>query len=326
MIGRSGVIAGLLLLVLGISVVLVVGQSAGTAQVHMVVTVEPLKAEDRTVPPLNRENVRVRQGKNTLTVNEWIPGRGEQAAMQLFILIDDTNDTSLGSNLDELRTFIEAQPATTVVGLGYMRNTSVNILQNFTTDHAAVAKSVRLPLGSTGASDSAYLSLIALIKGWPQGNVRRQVLMITDGIDRLRGYGSETMRGGFGMPYISGDVDSASREAQRAGVIVHCLYTRGIGRATRNYWEVNNGQNGISKLSDETGGESFMLGVQNAVSFQPYLDRLQSIIDSQYYLVFEARPGKKSDLQRVKIDTEVPGVEIVAADNVWVPANRTGKK
>jgi hypothetical protein len=304
----------------------VVGQSAGTAQVHMVVTVEPLKAEDRTVPPLNRENVRVRQGKNTLTVNEWIPGRGEQAAMQLFILIDDTNDTSLGSNLDELRTFIEAQPATTVVGLGYMRNTSVNILQNFTTDHAAVAKSVRLPLGSTGASDSAYLSLIALIKGWPQGNVRRQVLMITDGIDRLRGYGSETMRGGFGMPYISGDVDSASREAQRAGVIVHCLYTRGIGRATRNYWEVNNGQNSISKLSDETGGESFMLGMQNAVSFRPYLDQLQSIIDNQYYLVFEARPGKKSDLQRVKIDTEVPGVEIVAADNVWVPANRTGKK
>jgi hypothetical protein len=89
---------------------------------------------------------------------------------------------------------------------------------------------------------------------------------------------------------------------------------------------VNNGQNSISKLSDETGGESFMLGVQNAVSFRPYLDQLQSIIDNQYHLVFEARPGKKSDLQRVKIDTEVPGVEIIAADNVWVPANRTGKK
>jgi len=69
-----------------------------------------------------------------------------------------------------------------------------------------------------------------------------------------------------------------------------------------------------------------MLGVQNAVSFQPYLDRLQRIIDNQYYLVFEARPGKKSELQRVKIDTEVPGAEIVSADNVWVPANRTGKK
>jgi len=163
-------------------------------------------------------------------------------------------------------------------------------------------------------------------------NVRRQVLMITDGIDRLRGFGSETMRPGFGrnqmpgIPYISVDVDSASREAQRAGVIVHSIYTQGVGHAGRSYFEVTNGQNSISKLADETGGESFMLGTQNAVSFQPYLDRLQSIIDNQYYLVFEVRPGKKSDLQRIKIDTEVPGAEIVSADNVWVPAVPTTSK
>jgi hypothetical protein len=332
MVRRNRVIAGLLLSASGIPVVLVVGQSAGTTQVHMVVTVEPLKDEDRTVPALSRENVRVRQGKNALTVNEWIPGRGEQAAMQLFILIDETSDTSLGSHLDELRSFIQAQPATTAVGLGYMRNTSVNILQNLSTDHAAVAKAVRLPLGGTGASDSPYLSLIGLVKGWPVTNVRRQVLMITDGIDRLRGFGSETMRLGFGrnqmpgIPYISVDVDSASREAQRSGVIVHSIYTRGVGHAGRSYFEVTNGQNSISKLADETGGESFMLGTQNAVSFQPYLDRLQSIIDNQYYLVFEARPGKKSDLQRVKIDAEVPGAEIVSADNVWVPVIPTTSK
>jgi hypothetical protein len=47
---------------------------------------------------------------------------------------------------------------------------------------------------------------------------------------------------------------------------------------------------------------------------------IQSILDNQYYLVFQAVPGRRADLQRVKLSTETPGVEIVSADNVWVPA------
>ena len=35
--------------------------------------------------------------------------------------------------------------------------------------------------------DSPYLSLFSLLKGWPQQNARREVLMVTDGIDRLSG-------------------------------------------------------------------------------------------------------------------------------------------
>lgn len=298
-----------------------------TVQVHMVATVEPLKDSD-AVSSLSRDDVQVRQGKRSLPVTGWIPSRGEQAALQLFILIDETSDTSLGSQLSDLREFIQAQPPTTWLALGYMRNTSVNILQNFTTDRDQVAKVLRLPLGSTGASDSPYLSLIGLMKGWPESKVRREVLMITDGIDRLRGTngGMPSSRPGaraethMVMPYMSPDVDRASRDAQRYGVIVHSIYTRGVGHVSRNYYEISNGQNGIAKLADETGGESFFLGAQNAVSFKPYLDKLQNILDNQYFLVFQATPGKKAGLQRVKITTEAPKVEIVSADSVWVPA------
>jgi hypothetical protein len=300
-------------------------------EVHLVVTVEPLQGADKTVALLKKEDVKVQQRKDVLPVTQWIPARGQQAALQLFILIDETSDTSLGLQLDDLRAFINAQPPTTWIGLGYMRNTNVNIIQNFTTDHAAVAKSLRLPLGGLGASDSPYLSLISLIKGWPENKVRREVLMVTDGIDRLRGnpYGSGVLPGARGypglggmsaMPYISPDVDSASTAAQRYGVLIHSIYTVGVGHLGRNFFVANNGQNGLAKLSDETGGESFFLGVQNAVSFKPYLDRLQRILDNQYYLVFVARPDKKDGLQRVKLSTEVPRLEIDSADNVWVPA------
>ena len=122
------------------------------------------------------------------------------------------------------------------------------------------------------------------------------------------------------MPYISPDVDSASTAAQRYGVIIHSIYTVGVGHAGRNFFVATNGQNGLAKLADETGGESFFLGVQNAISFKPFLDRLQRILDNQYYLVFVAKPDNKDGLQRVKISTEVPKVEIASADNVWVPA------
>lgn len=316
---------------------LVTAQGTAAIPVHMVVTAESVK--DATAPQqIDKSNVTVKQGKNKLEVTDWIPAQGDQAALQLYILIDDTCDSQLGSHLDELRSFINAQPPTTLIGVGYMRNAVVTVAQDFTADHAAAAKAIRLPLSSLGASDSPYLSLISLVNRWPAVKVRREVIMVTDGINRIRGTESGMPAGPTRsqvgrpnlappvatvsptMPYISPDVDSASRAVQRAGVIVHTIYAPGVGRAGHNYFELTNGQNQISKLSEETGGESFFLGTQQPVSFQPYLDRIQTVLNSQYFLVFGARPGKKAGLQRVGLSTEVPNVELVSADNVWVPA------
>jgi hypothetical protein len=307
-------------------------------QVHMVIADQALR-DDREVPALKPNNVQVKQGKNVLNVNQLIPARGDNAALQLFILIDDTCDQSIGNNLNDIRDFVNAQPATTAVGIAYMSNANIQIVQNFTADHALAAKAIRLPRGTLSAMDSPYLSLISLVKGWPEQKVRREVLMVTDGIDRLRGERPSSSQltppyptrsrgvpvggpigGSPGMPTISVDADSASMTSQRYGVIVHSIYATGVGRAGRNAWEAQMGQSGIAKIADETGGEYFSLGTQNLVSFKPYLNRLQRIFDKQYYLVFEASPKKKAGLQRVKISTEEPGVEIAAADNVWVPA------
>ncbi|HEY4009923.1 MAG TPA: hypothetical protein VGM11_07210, partial [Acidobacteriaceae bacterium] len=94
----------------------------------------------------------------------------------------------------------------------------------------------------------------------------------------------------------------------------------------RNSWEAQIGQGGIGKIADETGGEYFALGFQNPVSFKPYLDRLQTIFNNQYFLVFEAFPKKKGGLQRVKISSNATTSEIAAADNVWVPAKGEAAK
>ena len=55
-----------------------------TVPVHLVVTVEPLREADNTVDPLNREDVKVQQGKNRLQVTDRVPARGEQAAPTVY--------------------------------------------------------------------------------------------------------------------------------------------------------------------------------------------------------------------------------------------------
>ena len=291
-------------------------------QVHMVIAAEGL-SDDSELATLKPNNIQVKQGKNALKVNQLIPARGDNAALQLFILIDDTCDHNIGNNLNDIRDFVNALPATTVVGVGYMSNATTQIVQNFTADHAAAAKAIRLPRGSLSAMDSPYLSLISLVKGWPAQKVRREVLIVSDGIDRLRGErpsatpmaaahparsrtapAGGSISGPTSMPTISVDADSASQASQRYGVIVHGIYATGVGRAGRNAWEAQLGQSGIAKIADETGGEYYSLGTQNLVSFKPYLDRLQKVFDNQYYLVLrrlqKRRPACSGSIFQLK--------------------------
>jgi hypothetical protein len=285
-----------------------------TAGVPVRMTVTASVQSDKRMPELSQQDIAVMQGKKRLKVAEWVPAKADRAGLDLFILIDDASNPTLGSYFDDLKTFINAQPSTTMIGVGYMRNATVQMAQNFTTDHAAAAKALRLPLASAGAYGSPYLSVIDLMKRWPASQNRREVVMVTDGIDRAR-------RGlsGPGL-YINPDVDSASDVAMRTGTIIHTIYAPGVGRFHRNYWEATNGQMAIAKLSDVSGGESFFLGLQQPVSFAPYLDQLQNILNNQYLLSFSAPSGKKARLQNVSINTEVAGVELASADAVWVPA------
>jgi len=284
-----------------------------TVPVQMTVTLDVI-GEGKRMPEVTREDVMVTQGKDRLKVTDWVAARGDRAGLELFILIDDASESNLGTQLSDLKAFINAQGPATSVGVGYVRNATVEIAQNFTQDHAAAAKAVRLPIGMPGSYGSPYLSAVDLMNRWPQGSNRREIVMITDGIDRAH-------RGGRSrLSPISPDVDYASAVAQRTGTIVHTIYFPGVGRMHHNFWEANNGQNGIAKLSDETGGESFYLGLGTPVSFEPYLDQLQKILDNQYLLTFEAKPNKKAVLQSVKLTTEVAGVEFAVADNVSVPA------
>jgi hypothetical protein len=284
---------------------------SGLVPVTMTVTANVDKG--KRPPEIAKEDVFVKKGKERLNVTGWVPAKGDRAGMELFILIDDASTSTLGVHLDDLRTFVKAQAPSTYVGIGYARNGTVEIRQNFTTDLELASGGLRLPMGNVGAFGSPYLSVVDLMKRWPQSDNRRQIVLVTDGIDRAR-------RGPNSV--LNPDVDTAADVAQRTGTMIHTIYFPGVGHWHRNFWQATNGQNGLAKLSGITGGESFYLGTQDPVSLVPYLDDLQRSMDNQYRLTFLTSPGKKAGFQYVNITTEIAGVDIAAADAAWVPVSK----
>ncbi len=275
--------------------------------VQMIVTVEG-RHDKKDVPVLHKEDVMVFQRKERLRVTDLVPRPGEQAPLELFILIDDASGTSLGSQLGDLRQFIETQPAATSIGIGYMRNGAVEIVQNLTPDHASAAKSLRLPLGDPGISPSPFLALSDLIKRWPANRARHEVVLVSSGDDPLGGAVVD--------PYL----DAAIERAQRAGIIVYAIYSPGAGHSGHSFWRANWGQNHLAQIAEETGGESYMLGFGPPVSFQPYLAEIAEHLAHQYLVTFLIPPGAKAGFQPVRFTTEVPNAELVTAGKVYVPA------
>jgi hypothetical protein len=275
--------------------------------VKMVITVEARHGS--TVPTITRDDVMVFQGHDRRPMIDLIPLKGANAGLQLVLLIDDAS-SNIGPQLEDIRQFIESQPDSTKVGLAYMHDGVAAFAQDPTNDHAAVAKKLRLPLGNIGVSASPYFSLEDLLKRWPQTNERREVIMMTDGIDRYWGSGPG-----------DGYVDSAIEHAQKEGVLVFGIYAPGEGHFGHSMWRMNWGQNYLSQTADRTGAEAYYLGFGPAVSFKPYFEDIGRKLANQYLATFSAKPEKKAGMQSIKLKTEIPNAELVGADSVFVPAS-----
>ena len=131
---------GIILAIAGLMIGAPRGRSQEPVPARMVVTAEAHRGPD--VPEIRKEDVQVYQGRERRQVADWTPLRGEAGALQLFILLDDSSHTNVGSQFGEIRSFIESQSPTAAVGFGYMRDGTVEITQNLTTEHELAAKAL----------------------------------------------------------------------------------------------------------------------------------------------------------------------------------------
>jgi VWFA-related protein len=283
--------------------------SSTDVPVHMVVTVKPHRGAQ--VPALAADDVEVYQKGKPDMVASWVPLQGDRAGLQLFILIDDTSRSSLALQYRDIDKFIEAQPATTAIGVGYMRNGTVFTAQNLTTEHALAEKALRLPIGASAGYNSPYLALSDLMKKWPETKDRREIVMITSGVDPLGGGFSNDP---FTNPYL----DAAFERAQRGGFIVYSIYSPGAGRAGRGLFRTNLAQSGLDLLAQKTGGETYYLGLGAPVDITPYLRDISNNLKNQYALTFLAKGAKKPVLEPVKVKTEMPNTGLVTAEDGYI--------
>jgi hypothetical protein len=268
-------------------------------------TVTAVGKKNTQPPPVKKDDVELYQGKERLQVADW--RRGE--ALFLAVLIDDSLDQNIASQWNDLKAFMMAQPPSTYIGVFYGRNGAAQVAQDFTKDHAVAAKALRIPFGGFGAFSSPYLELQDLIKRLPGAGERRSIMLISSGIDYFRG--------NFGP--ISPDVDPTIENAQKANINIWTIYAPDAGHGGRGFFRVNNAQSELSEVSEETGAESYFLGFGPPVTLKGYFDEISNHLNNQYLLTFEGNGGKRGRFERIRVTSEVPGVEFMTSSGVFLP-------
>ena len=76
-------------------------EAAASVPVRMTVTASV--PNDKRMPELSQQDIAVTQGKERLKVMEWVAAKGDRAGLDLFILIDDASNSTLGMHFDDLK-------------------------------------------------------------------------------------------------------------------------------------------------------------------------------------------------------------------------------
>jgi hypothetical protein len=134
--------------------------------------------------------------------------------------------------------------------------------------------------------------------------------VITSGIDWFRGPGSGP---------IYPDVDPLIQRAERQNTNIWSIYYPSASHRGHSFFLLNNAQNNIDKVSEETGAESYFLGSSAPVSIKPYLDEISTHLSNQYLLTFAGSGGNKGKFQSVKVKTELPDVEFLTPSAIFLP-------
>ena len=95
-----------LLSVLCLTLTVALGQQSD----RLIVSAEP---KDHAAEAVERDDISVEVNKKPARLAWWTPLAGDQAQLQLYIVIDESDDTTLGVQFGDLKNFINSQPATT---------------------------------------------------------------------------------------------------------------------------------------------------------------------------------------------------------------------
>jgi hypothetical protein len=286
-------------------------------QGQAVVTVLP-KHEGALPPSVTGQDMSVKVNGKQAKVTSWKPLQSPASSLELVVLIDNGARSGLANQFEDITHFIKSLPPNTKATVAYMQNGQALLAGPLTADPAQVLRGLHLTMGFPGSNASPYFCLSDLANHWPSANhaSRREVLMVTDGVDNYnRQYNPDD-------PYVQ----AAIRDSVRAGLIVYSIYWQDRGRFNSTRYETNAGQNYLGQVAEATGGKSFWIGMGNPVSFEPFLDELTRRFRNQYELRFAVGLTGKPEVKSMKLKLSAPGTEVNAPEQVLIfPADSDQK-
>jgi len=281
-------------------------QGAGVA----VVTVLPKHEGDAVVPSVANQDLSIKVNGKNARVTKWEPYKSPNDRVELVLLIDDGARSSLGTQLEDITSFVKTLPPNVKVAIGYMQQGRTTFAAPLSDDHERVLSALHLPGGSAGFSASPYFCLSDLAKNWPSNDTgaRREVVMVTDGVDSYQ------------LHYDPDDpyVQAAMNDAVKAHLVVYAIYWVNRGRIDATGYENNAGQNLLQEVTQATGGKSFWQGFGNPVSFQPYFEELTRRLRNQYELGFVTALKDKPEVETFKLKLSAPSDDVSAPEKVLV--------
>jgi hypothetical protein len=282
-------------------------QDEKQGQGSIIVTVLP-KKEGQTAPAVSEKDMKLKvNGKDASLAKVVDAGN---SSLEVVVLIDGSARNSLGREFDEIAAFVKGLPPNAKSAIGYMQNGNTQMAGPLTTDRAATLSGLHLPGGFVGTNASPYFCISDLAKRWPSNDrsARREVIMITDGVDEYnRRYDPDD-------PYVQ----AAISDSVKAGMVLYAIYWHDQGRLSATGYENNAGQNLLQQTTQATGGKSFWQGSGNPVSLQPYLEELTRRFKNQYEISFQLPFNGKPQVATVRLKFSSPGSSVDAPQQVFI--------
>ena len=280
------------------------------AQGQAVVTVMP-KDHETGALNIQQPSIELKVDGKPASIVTFASAKGPNSLLELVILMDSSARSSLGTQLNDIAGFVKEMPNNTKIALGYMENGRAALTGPLSSDASQILNGLHLPAGGPGSGSSPYFALSDLAKNWPSHdpNARREVVLITDGVDYYN------LRYDPNDPYVQAAVE----DSIRAGLVVYSFYWQNRGRLDNSAYENNAGQNLLLAVTQATGGNSYWEGSGNPVSFDPFLKDLRQRFQNQYRVAFSSSlKGAKPQVLRFSLKVQGADAKVYAPQQVLV--------
>ncbi len=269
------------------------------------------------LPPLTPADVaQIKIGGKVAPVVHFDPLLKGPHTLQLMILLDSMQMLGSQGQFVDIESFLNSLPSNVEIGLGWLLQSQVKVVQDFTTDRQLVYKKL-IPQTEKEAADplndngNPFSCLGWLSTHWPNPDPAklRAVLMFTDGITRNN---SIPQNGEEFNP----DASTAALRLETASIQPFPFFwVDPIPASPRNEGGALEGQDLFSQMVTNAGGSALYEGMFAPGSFTPLLNKMYSILESESVITVNA-PQKPGKFEHLDIKVARSDIKAFAPDSV----------